>query len=96
MGRRLDSREDILAVRTALADRVSAYDEQTMLGVTLKDARKKSNDRSISWTTVLGNLLREPTKIGLFRTTEPISAHLCYTFLWDSCNSVLFIDRYSF
>lgn len=68
LGRRLDNEGDLSELWEAVLERVVDYDPQTLLGITLEEARKKSDDRSIRWLTVLGNLLREPTKMGLLRT----------------------------
>lgn len=68
LGRRLDSRENLRELWSEITDRVGTIDEQSLLGITLEEARKSDDTKSIQWMTVLWNLLREPGKIGLFRT----------------------------
>ncbi|MFB6344406.1 MAG: mandelate racemase/muconate lactonizing enzyme family protein [bacterium] len=68
LGMRLDTKEDLRNIWVKLLEKKSTVDPPSMLGITLEEAGKQNEDKSVNWGTVLCNLLREPTKIGLFKS----------------------------
>ena len=67
LGEPLESEEDLESLWKGIRDRVQQRDSSTMLGTVLKQALRDDSGRSVHWSTVGANMIRQPARIPLLR-----------------------------